>query len=234
MDAESWTALAAVATGMSAVATGIAAGVTAWMARATKQVAVETGREADQTARQLEIAYLALQADTRPWLRPGGSVRVTDVDGMSDSERLYSSGGAPGEIWVTMTIENIGRGLAVLPPFSCELRASGRSEGDVIAPVGAADQPLLATGEGTNIVFRVNKALASGAFRDFRTATGQDRSIDGELFIDVVTTDSAGGQRARMIVQLAADSKKHWAVGRVEYLDDTTKTEILSTHVRPY
>lgn len=233
MNTDSWTAVAAVATGISAIATGIAAGVTAWMARETKKVAQETAREADQSKRQLEISSLALQADTRPWLRPVGRIEVIDPDGLTDAEKAYSPDGRAGEIWIIMSVENVGRGLAVFPQHACELRPHGRPEGQVLVPVSALKVPVLQQGESAEVFFKIRKATASGDFRSLRTVTGQDKSINGELLVDIVSSDTAGGQATRVQVQLAVDEGGHWTYGRIDYVDEVSGDAIASTHVRP-
>ncbi len=242
MNAEAWTAVAAVATAMLAIATSFLAWKTRSMANETKGVAEATfkvaeatlneakavERQSEQMERQLTISTEALRASVQPWLVWEPSFEVSSGSGRTAYRHgaQYLAGSHPAlnvretadSVVGWFTMRNVGAGLAILKISESRIYPrNGKDPFEGVHPTVIS--PVLPPGETVDVEFTIPAVESSDQQKMtiFQLAGG---GVGDELFaIEIGYSDSLGGAQtlARFRAHRNEAKKKPWSVFEVEY-----------------
>jgi hypothetical protein len=216
------------------------------MAKETRGVGEQTRAEAkavassvkvaleqvEATNRQADSARAALAASIRPWLTKAHD-REVQPDGSVALSRTVI-GAVRGEIVISFLLRNVGNGIGLLREAALRGRTQGSSELMQHPYRAFFTVPVLQPGDETSVIFHWNPRRSDPA-SVFDEISGRP-GIWGEFFVEVLYTDSHGGQATWATVHLTPTSASadHWLIHTIEYgLDENdepfAKVEFFST-----
>lgn len=194
----------------------------------TVEVQAELARE------QVELTREALRSSVRPWLvlgedEPSEGVQVIAGARMSGAVPRFWLTETASEVSVSLTVRNIGSGLALLDPRRSFVvsRPDPRSSDEALRQFnsGRVATPVLPPGAQTRIEFEVT---ASRWATDVRSLTNR-HSGDGEIWFDVTCTDigGTGDQRVRFhAVRTAATDR--WEIFECQYFSADSEEPVVT------